>query len=69
MKKILNLSLVVLSLTLYSCFSNTCELSGCDKEGKGWENSRTEPSCAAWGACKPASSGGYCSKSHALKDY
>lgn len=68
-KLLLNFCLLVLSLTLYSCFSNTCDLSGCDREGQGWENTRTEPSCASWGACKIDSSGGYCSKSHALEGY
>jgi hypothetical protein len=70
-KLLLNFCLFVLSLTLYSCFSNTCDLSGCEREATGWKYYETHQKGVfggCIGACRMSDSGGYCSKDHVLKD-
>ena len=62
-KSIVFISLVTL---LFSCTGNTCDLSGCSNEGIGWTNGSE---CTPYGgACRLSETGGYCSKSHALRD-
>lgn len=76
MKKLLKP--VLICLVLYFVFSwmfdTTCDLSGCEREGEGWKTSYTlvGKSIADGGCydvpCRPVgSTGGYCSKNHALK--
>ena len=48
-------------------FDDSCELDGCEKEAIGWEKS-TECSQYPYSICRPDSTGGYCSKDHAIAD-
>jgi len=72
MKKTLNLLfLITLGLLLNSCFSNTCNLKGCDREAIGWkyyETIQPGPFGGCIGACRIESTGGYCSKEHVYED-
>jgi hypothetical protein len=52
---------------MISCNSNKCDLEGCEAEGEGWENYEDNPECASYTACRIKSSGGYCSKNHAIE--
>jgi|SaaInlStandDraft_1057018.scaffolds.fasta_scaffold626133_1 hypothetical protein len=76
--KIKVIKLLLLFTALYFSWSwltdNSCELDGCEREGKGWKNSYTllDKGIADGGCynvpCRPVgASGGYCSKSHAYK--
>lgn len=62
-----NLLLSCLFFLMISCNSNKCDLEGCEAEGEGWENYEDNPECSSYTACRIKSSGGYCSKNHAIE--
>ncbi len=78
MKKLIKLGVVAISV--YFAFSfltdSSCKLKGCKRDGEGWSNNitlldkkETEGGCSQL-PCRPIgkSSGGYCSREHALED-
>jgi len=50
-------------------FDNTCNFDGCEQDAIGWKKS-SECSGYSYSVCRPlgSTSGGYCSKNHAIKD-
>jgi len=62
-----NLLFICTILLLISCNSNKCDLKGCNLDGEGWENYKDNPECINYTACRIKTSGGYCSKGHAIE--
>ncbi len=78
MNKIIKIGLLLVGIYLVYgfLFDSTCKLNGCKREGEGWSNSTSlldkpeiKGGCSQL-PCRPIgrSSGGYCSREHALED-
>ena len=65
------LSILSISFFVFIAFGSmddgTCDKSGCDNQATGWTNG-SECAQYSYSVCRLTSSGGYCSKNHAIAD-
>jgi len=73
MKHLISLLVLVFFGLLFMGSGNTCDLSGCDRDGQGWKYYSTSQGSAFGhefiGCVRKDTSGGYCSRNHCQQDH